>query len=127
MTLSNAETTLRFSANRDVPGGSELFAEALHRRFARLACSHASGCQLSEAPRGEGSIVVGDAGVGVTVIQRERERRAGVVSKVVGDEMSEHRVALHGIFGGVEVLKERRPKQAPTSSPMAKNSNPPQS
>ena len=54
--------------------------------------------------------MVGDAGVGVPVVQRQREGRASVVPQVVGDQVREDRVALHGIFGGVKVLKKRQAK-----------------
>ena len=54
--------------------------------------------------------MVGDARVGVPMVQRQRKRRACVVSEVVGDQVRKNRVALHGIFGGVEVLKKRQAK-----------------
>ena len=85
------------------------------------------GCQLSEAPRRERSVVVGDARVGVLVVQRQRKRRASVVSQVVGDQVRKDRVSLHGIFGGVQVLEKRQAKTRTYLIADGQKQQPPQS
>jgi hypothetical protein len=54
--------------------------------------------------------VVGDTGVRFPVVDREGEGGAGIVAKVVCDEVIEHWVSFNGIGCGVQVLQEREPK-----------------
>jgi hypothetical protein len=54
--------------------------------------------------------MVGDSGVGFTVIDGEGERRSGIVSKVVGDQMTEHWISLNKVVRGVKVLEKRKTK-----------------
>ena len=108
--LSRIETAFCLPAHGDMTGRSKLFSESLHGWLACYAVGQASGCQLSKSTGGEGAVVIGDVRVGLAVIQGEREGRASVVTKVVGDEMIEHWVSLNGIRGGVKVLEERESK-----------------
>ena len=61
--------------------------------------------------------MVGNAGVGFSVIEGEGEGRACVVSEVVGDEVVEHGVACYGIIGGVEVLEKGQSEALPDFIP----------
>ena len=54
--------------------------------------------------------MVGDTGVGFSVIKGEREGGACIVTKVVGDEVVQHRMARDGVLGGVKVLEKGKAK-----------------
>ena len=54
--------------------------------------------------------MVGDSGVGFTVVDGKGERRPGIVAKVIGDEMAEHWISLNKVVRGVEVLEKRKAK-----------------
>jgi len=66
---------------------------------------------------GQSAVVVGDTGVCFPVVDGEGKGGAGIVSKVVRDEVIEHRVSFNGIGCGVQVLQEREPKALPNLIP----------
>ena len=108
--LPDAQAAFGLPANRDVARRSEFITQSLHSRLTCDAIGQTSGRQLSKTPCGQRTVVVGDTGVSLAVIDGERKSRASIVAEIVRDEMVQHRTSFNSIRRGVEVLKEREPK-----------------
>ena len=109
--LTALKTVFGFPTNRNVSRGTEHSAQ----------CSDGLGLldpffehlvrQFSEAARGQGTVPVGDASEGVTVVDGQREGRACIVLEIVGSEGVQHRMLFHQSGLGVQILEVRQPKR----------------